>query len=200
MLTVACVLRRSPVYDDEYVYRLADGVREHLGVPHDFVCLSDAHVPSVGTRLLDHDWPGWWAKMELFRLPPPVLYFDLDTVITGDLSDIAEAKHPFTCLRDFYREKGFGSGMMAWSQDMTELYRKFASGSRDYINFYKTRGDQAFLEDFCPRPVKFWQDIVPGQVCSYKVHVTPQNCGVPQNCRVVCFHGKPKPRDVGWTI
>lgn len=204
MLTVACVYKAGGVYDDEYVYKLWLAVKAHLEIPHRFLCLSDRMPPCDWLRL-EHNWPGWWSKMELFRLDPPVLYFDLDTIITGDLSDLAAKAEvtPFITLRDFYREKGIGSGLMAWTQEMWPLYSKFARDPYGYMKQYDTRGDQAFLEDNLDfKPAK-WQDILPGQVCSYKVHVkgkNPQSCGVPQNCRAVCFHGNPKPRDLEWKI
>lgn len=200
MLTVACVLKRSQVYDNEYVTRLKDGVMQHITVPHRFVCLSDMMAPCHWVQLT-WDWPGWWAKMELFKLDPPVLYFDLDTIITGDLTDIAKAaeEKPFIILRDFYRETGMQSALMSWSTDQSALYRRFALKSYDYIKQYGMRGDQAFLEDHLkPEPAK-WQDVVPGQVCSYKVHVQ-RAAGAPKDCRVVCFHGRPKPRDIGWSL
>ena len=117
MLTVACVLKSGGTYTPEWVGRLRAGVKRHLPREHMFVCLSDVDVPSMRIPL-EHDWPGWWSKMELFRLPGPILYFDLDTAIVGSLSDIAdyiaEAKAPFTMLRDFYAPSHRGSGVMAW--------------------------------------------------------------------------------------
>jgi hypothetical protein len=46
-----------------------------------------------------------------------------------------------------------------------------------------------------------WQDVLPGQVVSYKIHVQldPKkgkhigNGLVPAGTRVVCFHGQPRP-------
>ena len=200
MLTVACVLRRSPDYDEDYVHRLAVGVHDWLSVPYNFVCLSDKPVPGVETIELEHEWPGWWAKLELFKLEPPVIYFDLDTMITGSLDELAGVAllHPFVILRDFYREKGLQSAMMAWHSPQRRLYEDFRDWDEHWQQKLGKRGDQAFLEEKLKGAPAKWQDVLPGQVCSYKVHV--KNKGVPQNCRVVCFHGRPKPRDVAWTI
>jgi hypothetical protein len=197
MLTVACVLRKSPDYDVDYVEKLLAGVARHMREPYRFVCLSDVEVPCDRIPL-QTNWPGWWAKIELFNLAPPVLAFDLDTIITGDLSEIAghARRTPFTVLRDFYREKGIGSGMMAWAEPLTFVYTKFADEPRRYMREHKGHGDQGFLEQTAIKPDR-WQDAVPDQVVSYKVHAKN---GVPANARVVCFHGKPKPRELAWTI
>jgi hypothetical protein len=206
-LTVASVLRKSPDYDVDYVERLAAGVSSHLTVPHRFVCLSDVPVP-VERIPLEFGLPGWWSKMELFRLPPPVLYFDLDTVIVGSLDGIADhaRRSAFTALRDFYRPDGLGSGMMSWALDVSDLYRAFSESPIRWMDQYGARGDQAFIEDRFRKPDK-WQDVVPGQVVSYKAHVRKATRrletgtgDIPDNARVVCFHGKPRPREIGWQL
>lgn len=205
VLTVACVLRSGGCYTTEYVERLSDGVARHLPEEHCFVCLSDIAVPCERIALT-MNWPGWWSKMELFKLPPPMLYFDLDTVITGDLSDVARAAHlyPLILLRDFYREKGFGSGMMAWAADQSALYDKFAADPRGWMGRLGGRGDQGFLEETVARSaVRLWQDILPGQIVSYKAHVRKSERrgetgagAIPADARVVCFHGKPRQHEV----
>lgn len=198
MLTFACVLRKSNDYDEDYVNRLCLGVAEYLPKPYRFVCLSDVPVPCEHIPFA-HDWPGWWSKIELFKLPPPVLYADLDTMVVGSLKEIAgqARKAPLTILRDFYREKGLGSGFMAWNVSMLDLYDRFASSPEKFMQRYGKRGDQAFMEEHV-RTVAKWQDALPGQVVSYKADVRGQD--LPKDARVVCFHGKPKPRDIAWTL
>lgn len=197
MLTVACVLRVSNDYDAEYVQQLSDAVFAYLPSPHRFVCLSDVPVPCERIPF-EYDWPTWWSKIELFKLPPPVLYFDLDTMIVGDLTDIAATASllPFVALQDFYREKGLGSGMMSWASDMSRLYRTFAERPGFWQDRCHRLGDQGFIEQTFTVAGK-WQTILPGQVVSYKKHAKD---GVPDDARVICFHGKPKPRDIAWTI
>ncbi len=196
MLTVACVLRSGGCYTAEYVEKLRAGVARHLTMDHRFVCLSDVPVPCERVALT-HNWPGWWSKLELFKLAPPVLYFDLDTVIVDSLSDVARVarEHPLIVLRDFYREKGFGSGMMAWATDQSATYEKFAAYPHGIMGRLGGRGDQGFLEETVARSaVRLWQEELPGHVVSYKVHVRDKE--FPANARVVCFHGKPKPHEV----
>lgn len=200
-MLVTCVLKSGGIYNASHVERLQRSVAKHLPIKHRFVCLSDVDVPCERI-VLRNDWPGWWSKMELFWRLQPVLYFDLDTLICGDLTDIAtQAAMPeFTVLRDFYRESGIGSGMMAWGVDMKPLYHAFGKDPSGFINKYGSRGDQAFIEDHADKNlIVKWQDRLPGQVVSYKTHVRhakntrEQGTGlIPSNARVVCLHGRPK--------
>lgn len=206
LLTVACVLKSGGAYDATWVERLQAGVARHLSAPYRFICLSDVEVACERIPLR-HDWPGWWSKLEMFRLEGPVLYLDLDTAVVGDLCDIAEqATRPeFTALRGFYSEAWVGSGLMAWNIGLRHLYEKFAAGADGYIAKYRTRGDQAFIMDHEPNIVR-WQDRLPGQIVSYKAHVRArQNAresgdgAIPSNARVVCLHGVPKFYDMPQT-
>lgn len=196
MLTVACVLKSGGIYDATWVARLRDGVKRHLPLDHRFVCLSDVDVPCERIPLR-HDWPGWWSKIELFALPGPALFFDLDTVVVGDLTDIAIAAEDYNLvmLRDFYAPDHFGSGVMAWAGAQPRyLYRAMASRPSLMDRQRARMGDQAFVEEaFGPHRIKPWQDIVGDQIVSYKVHCRN---GIPPNARAVCLHGKPKFADM----
>jgi hypothetical protein len=188
---VASVLRSGGDYDCEYVRRLADGVAKHLPSAR-FVCFSDVPVPCDRIPLL-HKWPGWWAKMELFRLRGPVLYFDLDTVITGDLTDIAAQAHGgLVLLSDFFQPNLGQSGVMAWGGDKSRIYEGFAANADEIMERF--RGDGEYIRAMVPEALR-WQDLVPGQVVSRKVAGTRGHSE-----RVVCFHGQPRPRDVGWEV
>jgi hypothetical protein len=186
MTTIACVLKSGGDYDIEYVERLRDGVRKHLHAPYRFVCMSDVDVPCERIPLR-HDFAGWWAKLELFYLDGPVLFFDLDTVIAGDITPIVEYDHVFTAVSDFYRPRALQSCMMAWS-DATP----FRGIIDDYLSdpISAGRSHQKYLERYI-KPV-FFQDLWPGKVVSYKA--TRNRAGA----SVVCYHGKPRPRDTGW--
>ena len=89
MITIATVLRSGGDYRPEHVRALAD-MCGRFAPAHRFVVLTDqcyafAEDEEIEARPLKRDWPGWWAKMELFALPGPVLFFDLDTVIVRSL-------------------------------------------------------------------------------------------------------------------
>lgn len=165
-----------------------------------FECLTDVAVPGVNTRPLVHNWPGWWSKMELFRpdMTGEFLFMDLDTVLVGPLDDIARVGK-LTLLRDFYRDgkklrEGLGGALIYSTEaDRKPIWDDFIV--RPSLSMaMNRRGDQHYFEHFWLRKGARWQDVVPGQVVSYKVHCAH---GVPPEARIVCFHGKPRPFEVG---
>ena len=165
--------------------------------------LCDKYVPGVpflvlSEAQLEHDWPGWWSKMEIFKIPGPVLYMDVACRPVGDLAPLLEAaeQNEFVALRDFNPHlRNVASGVMAWNGDMSYLYEQFCRDPEGYVKQYISRrwwGDQGFIEANAGR-WDYWQDILPGMVVSYKKHC--QN-GVPKDAKIVCFHGRPKPWDL----
>lgn len=207
MLTVACVLKSGGIYDATWVARLRVLCLKYVP-EHQFVILTDVlDFPDDcgGCKRIElrHGWPGWWSKLELFRpdladgtivKPGPVLFFDLDTLPIGDLSELAEAATRFDLimLRDFYRADGLGSGAMAWSSQETvaPIYEAFQARPKFFMECYRGGGDQSFIESCINlKKVTRWQDAVGDQIVSYKVHCRN---GIPPNARVVCFHGRPK--------
>lgn len=195
-MRVLCVLRASPVYTTEYVYKLQAGVEKHLPEAR-FACLSDTPIDGVEVIPLEHGWPGWWSKMELFRpdIAGDFLFFDLDTIITGDLSPLAKLDKD-TFLRDFYRGgDGIGSGVMYLTEARRALvWEKWNKAPARWMARYRRGGDQAFLETLYQRPQTF-QDVAPNQLVSFKVHCSE---GLPSGARVVCYHGNPKPHETNW--
>lgn len=167
----------------------------------EFECLTDfAQIDGVKTRLYQHGWPGWWAKMALFdpELPGDFLFVDLDTVINGPLDDIL-AVRKLTLLRDFYRDgkklkEGLGGGLMYLPNEVrAQVWNFWKTQPQLHMRMYP-RGDQFLFERFWLNTAQRWQDALPGQIVSYKVHCQH---GVPADARVICFHGKPRPWEVG---
>jgi len=220
MLTVACLLKSEPIspYGIEDVLRLAAGVRRNLTEPHRFVCLTDRMGiigDGIETIPLTLGLRGWWAKMELFSLSGPLLYFDLDTVIVGNIDALDVALHglqDMLVVRDFYSQLP-SSGILGWPRGynahaVIERFGADSIGPRyseaNNAIYLRTksgnyRGDQDWLRAHIfnngSKPV-FAQDVQPG-IVSYKVDVR-QNRGqqLPVSASVVCFHGQPRPRDV----
>jgi hypothetical protein len=192
------------MYGPAHVQRLATQAREFApGEP--FACLSDVMVRDVEVVALTQRRPGWWAKMELFRprafaCGTRVLYVDLDTTLVGPLAGLLARPESFLAIADFYRRppaapaRGIGSGLMMWTAgEQDDLFTLFEADPDSIMRRYQSGGDQRFIEAMRTDAVTFWQDVVPGQVVSYKVHCRPR---VPDEARVVCFHGHPKPWDV----
>lgn len=203
MTTVACVLKSGGCYDAEDVAHLRCGISQHLPGAR-FVCFSDVQVPCERIPLRQ-DWPGWWSKMSLFDpdlCQDDLLYFDLDTMITGPLADIAATPGP-AILRDFYRPQGLQSSVMKipHSAKLT-IWKGFCADPVWHMDRCSTPdkwGDQGFIEEHWLLNSVRWQDAHPGRFVSYKVDNLHIN-GVPAGASVVVFHGQPKPRDIGWTL
>jgi hypothetical protein len=205
MLTVACVLKSGGIYTPEWVDRLQRGVSEYLKATHRFVCLSDVDVPCERVPL-EHDWPGWWAKMELYSLPGPVLYFDLDVAILGSLAAFLTVETKafdqrsfgawpgLTAIRDFYRpDREFNTSVML-IEGRGDLYDAFLRQSAQIMNAW--RGDQEWLSSVAP-DTHVWPN---GLVQSFKKHGrTKFGYALAPTAPVVVFHGKPKMPDApGW--
>lgn len=201
-MIAACVLKSGGEYLPEHVHLVYAQVARHLPGAR-FVCLTDMDVPGIACLPLAHGWPGWWSKMEMFRpgtFDDRVLYLDLDTVIVGDLSDLAGYAGDFAMLSDFLRPERPASGVMAWEAECDAaqaVWGAFARDPEQHIAEFRGGGDQEFIASVIFGREDRLQSLYPGQIVSYKVHCAG---GVPGGARVVCAHGRPKPWDAEWTL
>lgn len=160
----------------------------------DLACLSDCDIEGIKTIPLEYDWPGWWAKMELFRpdIEEDIFFLDLDTLVLK----MPAAPERTTVLRDFRKGHLIGSGLMFLKkEDRAQVWEGFTKDPAKAMNSCKSGyrwGDQGFLMDYL-RDAQRWQDIA--KVYSYKFHC--QSGVIPADADIVCFHGKPRPWDVG---
>lgn len=181
-----CVLRSGGDFTPEHVQRLA-------GMVPDLWCLSDYEIDGIKTIRLQHDWQGFWAKMELFRpdIEGDLFYFDLDTTVYN----LPPAPDQTTVLRDFRKGHLIGSGLMFLKEaERSRVWNGFIDNPAKAIKANRSGlrwGDQGFLMDYY-RESQRWQDIA--KVYSYKYHCLE---GVPSDADIVCFHGNPRPWDVG---
>lgn len=202
MLTVLSVLRSGGEYTAEWVSKLRKAVARHLSATHVFKCLSD--VPVDCERIaLEHGWPGWWSKVEIFRpgvVNGPTLYLDLDTVLVGSIDQLASLPHEFSIMRNLNASWMPGSAVM-WFKERApaKVYEIFRENPGHYIAQYSDRaqgtylGDQAFIWDVMDRKIPYLTDKVPGLIRSYRRHCM---AGVPAGCSVVAFGGDKKPHTV----
>lgn len=182
----ACVFRPGGDYTPQHVRWLK-------GQAPGMICLG-VDVP------LAHDFPGWWSKLELFRpdFAPGqnILFFDLDTVIRGDIEKYCDMPGT-TFLEDFfYPEKSIGSGMMFIAHDDKALvWNHWIKDPAAHMREH--RGDQDYLKQFFWNSLR-WQREFPGEIISYKKHLVPsckfyQKGFTLEKANVVCFHGQPRP-------
>ena len=203
MLTFAVVLRSGGDYIRQDPIILSRQVYRNMTVPHRFVCLTDMDVddPFVDAIPLRHNWPGWWSLVETFRLTGSVIVTGLDTLVINNINSLAELA--LTCPPDvFYmtkpqlpglrKGKKMNSGIMMWNGDWTWLYKQF---KEPYIETF--RMEEKYTEWQLTKnkiKVRLLQDHFQG-FYSYKLSIKDK--GIPEDCRIVAFHGKPRPRQCG---
>lgn len=203
MLSVVCS-KWGTMYGPEYVNRLRNMVTANLTLPHRFVCFTDDSAGVEADCLpiqawwtgKDHDvlhqWRGGisagYPNLYLFRkdfpFPGRVLYLDLDVVITGSLDALCQQDGPFWAIHDWWAHNWNGSVTLFEAGFRPQLWEDFPPKDMNSL------GDgQNWLSRYVPDG-QAWPD---EWVRSYKIHCQD---GVPEDCRVVVFHGQPKPSGV----
>jgi len=117
-----------------------------------------------------------------------VLFFDLDTLVTGNIDDILEYDCPkdLCGLRNFYKPARFASGLLMWRHGtQTHIWTEFLKEPRK-AQAQSPGGDQEWTERNATGWT-MWQEQFKG-VYSYK-----QSCskGLPEDAKIVCYHGTP---------
>ena len=194
-IKVICVLKSGGDYDERYVYALRNAVDKHLSCVSDFYCFSDMEVKPLCNRLIK-GYPGWWSKLEAFKLKGPALYIDLDTVVLGSIDKWAEAveqlgEDQFMMLKPFNKAQKWASGLMGWNGDFSWLFNEFDYKKRPH------KFDQVYISNkLLGKKIEIIpiQDYLPG-LYSYKHHCRG-NGGPPKDTSAILFHGKPRPHEV----
>lgn len=207
MIHVICI-KFGTKYNSEYVNKLFRGILNNTSKSFLFTCFTDNEL-GLDTRIESRPLPmvtnDWYSKIALYDCTHynqnnQIFFFDLDTVIVGDLDEIFEYRGDFIILRDFYRANGFGSGLMSWRPPAVDhMWKNYPRGHKC------PHGDQGWPEQQYPN-ADIWQEKYPEKVISYKVHIVNQgrqpspkftkHGGTLDTASIVCFHGKPLPHEV----
>lgn len=202
-------------YTDEDVYILRDMVARNLRQSHRFHCLSDREIPGVNCTIPAEQWPGWWAKLLLFRhATGQCLYLDLDVVIVGPLDRLISKTLSMPANWAQSGHGGCQSSVMSWSESyplipdsfhVEQLAQPEGGDCGRYNGHY---GDQEYITSLYGNPVPvsshdhtYINNRIQAMhhVYSYKYHC---HKGPPADASVICFHGEPKPAQVtdAWVI
>ncbi|MCL3883700.1 glycosyl transferase [Marivita sp. GX14005] len=222
--TVACI-KWGALFGPDYVNRLYSGVRRNLSRPVRFVCMTEdaaglhPDIEVIGLPVEPFAEPmaealavanrqGAMRKVSLFRpgaiadLQGPVLGFDLDVVITGDLDplfDLAPGdvlmRHDWTEARKG-RPTGHGSVFRFDPARHGFLYDNLAA--RPYEEVEAARGSEQRYTSHKAMERGAFTYIPEGWVVSFKYDCNPfprnylHPARLPEGAKVVCFHGRPK--------
>lgn len=186
----------------EYVRKLLDGFQYYM--PRDvearYACVTDdpSSLPDYVDALDPAGLTGWWCKMAMlrpgmFQAGERIVACDLDTIITGGLSDIVAYDGNFAALSDPYHPHRLSSSLMMWRAGcLDHVWNEWNADGRPTDRF-GVFGDGACIEHYHPDCDRI-QDTCPGQIASYKVDCRKYS-RMPPNTRVLFFHGVPKPAD-----
>lgn len=219
MITVCTCWDGRAFYPPEYVNILLSMVKRNLHIPFEFVLLAGPEVENRASELnpeisiVPTGLPYWWGKLWMYKADTPgintdrILYLDLDIVITGDLGDIVDIQSDFTGFKDYpadscppgHKNDLNTSVVLLKRGARPEVWNEYvAAGMPQWEPFSKNRGRLSLAEmsiiNSRENPVK--HDLIPEKwVKSYKLHKMKER-GLPPDCRIAVFHGRPKPHEV----
>lgn len=220
----ACVIH-SDGYSWDYVERLYNMLNRNItpDIRLHVYTEADRVVPAKFIKHELTDWQiagrkkSWWYKIQLFNTEHhsgPLLYFDLDTVITRNIDWIWQTPPEYLwAVRDFkhlwrHGFSGFNSSVMWWDtnkynhiwenfkqQTLTQMMIKY-HGDQDYITDMIPIHDRRFFDSTRVQSYR-WQCLDGGYDFTKKRHRHPDK-GVEllPDTSIVVFHGNPKPAEV----
>ncbi|HEY1752196.1 MAG TPA: glycosyltransferase [Caulobacteraceae bacterium] len=202
-------------YGAEYVNRLYAMVARNLERPFRLVCLTDdpggiradvAVAPIPALPEIPQRKERGWTKIASFSpelqgvLGEEVLFLDLDVVIMGGLDPLFEHPGALPLIRDWYqpfRAIGNSSVYRYRPAEQYALFDAYCEGAAAIVT--RVRNEQEFLSEYLAGrgELGFW----PKAWCqSFRISclapwplrawLTPFK---PKDCRVLVFHGEPKP-------
>ena len=200
MITVTAVMWGDK-FELEYLTNLRSMIERNTTVDHKFVVMTDKPKKGFEYRILKPGFHGWWNKLQIFdtyhNLGDRCFYFDLDTLITGNLDWLFENKDDFIGIEDVgsvnshqpHLKGRLQSAIMGWDK-MTgaSIWNEFIL-RKDWA-MRSFRGDGEYLNHAVPKYDKrLIQKIYPDKLKSYKYQVEKK--GLDENTSIVCFHGRP---------
>jgi hypothetical protein len=220
----ACVIHGTP-YSWDYVERLYNMLSRHItpGIKLHVYTEADRPVPKPMVKHVLDPWSitspkkSWWYKMQLFNPAyhaGPLLYFDLDTVIVGNIDWIWQQPTTyFWAIRDFKylwrpNHTGVNSSVMWWDtqqyqsiwdtfaqQDLPTIMRKYP-GDQDYISAAIPQNQRRFFDTNRVQSWR-WQCLDGGYNFRKRRHQSPgTGTQITDSTSIMVFHGNPKPEQI----
>lgn len=178
----------SRCYDETWVDKLYRGFARNLTVPFEFVVFTDRErqfsEPAIRQERLSAEFPDCGALVEPYRLDVPMILVGLDTIICKDCDPLAEyclTADTIALPRDPYNPGQACTGVALVPAGKRFVWDGYDGNPDDMVHMRK-------------QPHVYIDDVFPGEVRSFKAHVA--RLGWLQS-RIVYFHGRPKPSDMG---
>jgi hypothetical protein len=159
----------------------------------------------------------WWYKLQVFNIDHyqgPLLYFDLDTVITQNIDWIWQNNlHYFWTVRDFkylWRSASVTANTsIMWfdtvkfsyvytdflDKGINQIMRRY-QGDQDYVSEVITQPQRRFLDQDRIKSWR-WQALDGGFDFTRRTYLNPgSGTQLDPDTSVLIFHGKPKPAEI----
>lgn len=222
VISVVCWKWSTPGYRTsftaEHVNALAGMVRRWYPAPHRMICVTNDVVgidPAVEIVPDREDFadvpsphggknPSCYRRLRLFApdaaesFGERIVSLDLDCVVVGDLRPLWERPDDFVIWRDPIRRDGYcGSMMMLRAGSRPQVWRQFDPelSPRESLEANCRGSDQGWIR-YCLGPHEATWTRADG-VYSYRMDLHSGQATLPDNARIVMFHGRPKPWDLG---
>jgi hypothetical protein len=193
-------------------------VRKYYAKPHRFICVTDDHIgissdveivplwPDFADLPSPHGgrFPSCYRRLKTFSkeaenlLGKRLVQMDLDCVITGDMVPLVDRDEDFIAWGD--------TGPGHWSGNYNGSFIVHTAGTRSQIwdTFDPVTSPRLAHDARCLGSDQGWITYCLGKgreamfrqadgVYSYRNDIQPKNGALPQNARVVFFHGKIDP-------
>lgn len=198
----------------ETVYALREMIRRHYTKPHRFVCVTDQPdaLPGIETiRLWDdyaglqsnigRSYPSCYRRLKLFApdaaetFGPRMVSIDLDMVIVRNIEPLFDRPDDFVIWgeSDFPKQQAYnGSLWMIRAGTRPQVWTDFTKDSPRIAAAAGSKGsDQGWLNYKLGRGEATWTR--KDGVYSYRKHCATNGNRLPDDARVVAFHGKHDP-------
>lgn len=192
----------------KYVNNLYDGVRRFTTEEFNFICFTNEALQlneGIETRpfkLITNK--GVLPRMYMFSkeaglFGSQVLSLDIDLIITGSLNDLVNYNGLFCTRMSWTKgEEHLRDGdIMSFraGEETEEIFWNPLVRNTAEVEKLSQGRERVWVRHVIKSKAEVWQDVTPGQVCSYKFHVQ-QTRQLPENARIVSCHGYPRPHQI----
>ena len=188
MISVYCV-NWGTKYSRDFVTTLKESVKQHLTVPHKFVCYTDSPSEEYDVQVKYPYLRGVWHKLALLENKGDSLFFDLDIKINSNINFLCDDFDKFSLLDSTpWKDKEsllglfrmnqntmVNSSVMRWS-DHSHIFEKFQQHRDMYLRLYSGIDRFIFNEEVD------YHCIQTNKITSWKQNI--------ENSAIVLYNGK----------